>query len=138
MSKKERPILTCPRCGEPARITQTKYGERASCCGMWSWHRKELADRDTHSARIQAHAAFDDLWKGGHLSRGECYRRLQVEMGMTSKECHMSIMTAQDALRVVEIVQSGKMFDPRHNKPAETEAAGMIREAARCEPPPRS
>lgn len=99
----------CPTCGEPARIAATKYGPRASCCGLHSWGYKPLVDPETHAARNAAHAAFDPLWQGRQMSRGEAYRRLQIAMDMTSAECHISLMSADQARRVVEIARSGQL-----------------------------
>jgi hypothetical protein len=78
---------------------------------MHSWGLKPLVSPETHAARIAAHDAFDRLWKGGTFSRGEGYRRLQIAMGMTSKECHISQMTAEQAARVVEIVRGGRLLE---------------------------
>lgn len=106
-SQPKRMAPMCPICGDPAKISQTRYGARADCCGLWSWDYKDLTDAGTHQARIAAHNAFDCIWKKGGISRGECYRRLAALMQMTSKECHMSIMSMADALAVVELVKSG-------------------------------
>jgi zinc-finger-containing domain len=110
---KAKPVPMCPSCGKTARVAETRYGARCACdaCGLWSWGLKPLVDAATHQARNAAHAALDPLWKGGTLTRGECYRRLQVAMGMTALECHISVMDAAQALRVVEIVRSGRLVE---------------------------
>lgn len=100
----------CPKCGEPAKIVATQYGPRAACCGLHSWGLKPLVDPETHKARNAAHAAFDPLWRGHTVSRGEAYRILQIAMSMTKAECHISYMDADQARHVVEIVQSGKLL----------------------------
>jgi hypothetical protein len=110
-----RRVPTCPTCGNAARITDTQYGPRAACCGLWSWGFKPLVDAETHRARRAAHDAFDRLWKSGRLSRGQCYQKLQAIMGMSADECHMARMSRDDALRVVEIVQSGQLLSPLTN-----------------------
>jgi hypothetical protein len=109
-SAKRPQAPVCPACGNTAALSAGKYGIKASCCGLWSWGYKPLVDRDTHIARINAHAAFDALWKGGALSRGECYRRLQIAMGMNEAECHIAQMSAAAARRVVEIVRAGSLL----------------------------
>jgi hypothetical protein len=89
------------------------YGVRAACCGLWSWNGKPLVDGETHVARIRAHAAFDPLWKNGLFKRGEGYRRLARAMGLTQEQCHISTMDRRNALRVVDIVRSGRLaIDP--------------------------
>lgn len=106
----------CPLCGGTVTMSKGAYGMKAECCGLWSWNGKPLVGRTTHKARIFAHEEFDQLWKSGRLSRGECYRRLQVETGLSKDECHIALMTAEQALRVVKIVRSGAMLDPKHDK----------------------
>ncbi len=56
---KETP--TCPKCGQLAWETGTKYGIRAECCGLWSWNRAPLADAATHELRQQVNAMIGDL-----------------------------------------------------------------------------
>lgn len=97
---------TCPICAKPATATQTTYGTRHACCGLWSWNGKPLVDKATHDARQLAHLAFDPLWKGKRMSRGTAYRRLRAITGWPEAECHMSNMSADQALRVPALVQA--------------------------------
>jgi uncharacterized C2H2 Zn-finger protein len=103
----------CPRCGNAAFITATRFGPRADCCGLRSWALKELVSAETMKSRKLAHATFDPIWKLGKLSRGEAYRRLALALGMTATECHISIMNEDQANRVVDAVLSGAL---RENK----------------------
>lgn len=96
-------IPICPTCNQPARQSETKYGIRHDCCGLWSWEGKPLVDRETHEARKSAHASFDELWQGGLFKRGVAYRLLAVAMNMSSKDCHISMMSKEDARRVVDL-----------------------------------
>lgn len=93
----------CPTCGGVPARTETRYGLRLDCCGLWAWGEHPLADRETHEARKAAHAAFDPLWKSGLLKRGYAYKLLAEAMGMTRDECHMKLMTAEQAQRVPAI-----------------------------------
>ena len=77
--------------------TETRYGPRNDCCGLWSWGDKKLVDADTHAARKRAHEAFDPLWKDGTLTRSEAYRELRRVMRISEKSCHMSHMSAEMA-----------------------------------------
>ena len=95
---------TCPTCGQPARLTITKHGDRHDCCGLWSWGGKPLADYATHLARRCAHNAFDPLWRRYRVPRGKAYKMLAEELGLTQEECHMSIMTAEQASRVPPVI----------------------------------
>jgi hypothetical protein len=98
-------VLLCPECGLPPTQTQTRYGLRSECCGLWSWDSKPLVDAETHEARKAAHAAFDGLWKGGHMKRTDAYRWLSKALGIPGKECHIAMMDAVTARRVVEVVR---------------------------------
>lgn len=95
--------IKCPECGNSPVRTMTQYGPRLDCCGLWAWGNHPLVDGATHYARRIAHAAFDPIWKSGTLSRGVAYQKLAEAMGLTSQECHMKKMTAEQAKRVPAI-----------------------------------
>lgn len=40
-------------------------------------------------SRMAAHAAFDPIWKDGHMLRSEAYRWLADRLGITKGECHI-------------------------------------------------
>lgn len=101
---------TCPTCGNPAQLRPGKFGIKAEYCGLWSWNYKALVGRETHLARIQAHAAFDALWETGKLTRTEAYERLGRAMRMSGEDCHIALMSERQALQVVAIVQSGRLL----------------------------
>ena len=94
----------CPRCGGFAVAVETVYGIRHSCCDLWSWGGKPLADEETHRARQAAHAAFDPIWKTGMMPRAEAYRRLAAAMGIPPEKCHMAQMDKTTARRVPQVV----------------------------------
>lgn len=65
---------------------------------------------ETRSARSQAHAHFDPLYKevgrrkpDGGSPRKRGYRWLAEQMGMSIDVCHIGMMTRAEADRVVEI-----------------------------------
>ena len=103
MSRNGRPI--CPKCGEHAARSQTRYGIRHDCCGLWSWGNHPLADKATHDARRAAHAAFDPIWQQRLLPRAEAYGRLATMLGIPTTECHMKKMDAPTAARVPDIAR---------------------------------
>lgn len=110
LQKRTAPPI-CPECGLPATMSASRYGARAECCGLRSYNFKPLVSHETLQARRSAHAAFDALWKAGEFSRGEGYRRLQVAMGMTPAECHISRMTAEAANLVVKLSEDGSLLE---------------------------
>lgn len=95
----------CPVCGRFARQTQTQYGLRSQCCGLWSWDGKPLVDEATHRARNAAHTAFDKLWQRGHMKRSRAYKWLQHNLQM-KEEPHMATMDVVQCTRVVAVVTS--------------------------------
>lgn len=95
--------IFCPKCGRTPVRTETRYGLRLDCCGLWAWGHHPLADRETHEARKAAHAAFDTLWKSGIVNRGHAYKLLAEAMGLHRDDCHMKLMTAEQAQRVPAI-----------------------------------
>lgn len=95
--------ILCPKCGAKPTHNVTRYGPRLDCCGLWAWGEHPLTDAETHAARKAAHAAFDPLWKRNIVSRGTAYKLLADAMGMTRTECHMKLMTAEQAKRVPNI-----------------------------------
>jgi len=90
----------CPCCGRYAYATDTRYGVRHDHCGLWSWGGAPLVDEETHGARRAAHAVFDMLWKIHGFSRGEAYKLLAAEMGMTREQCHIKLMDKHVAREV--------------------------------------
>lgn len=64
-------------------------------CG---WH--------TRQARMAAHEAFDRLWKHGPPTRPEAYAWLAHEMGLPPEQCHIGMMTEEQARRVVQLAKS--------------------------------
>ena len=57
-------------------------------------------DRETCAARMRAHAAFDQLWKGGSMSRQDAYRWMRRALGLSRKEGHIAMFNIEqcDAL----------------------------------------
>lgn len=96
------PSPTCPTCGGVPSRSITRFGIRHDHCGLWSWDGAPLVDRETHDARTEAHKWFDMLWQSG-MTRREAYRKLAAAMGMSLKDCHIKLMDAATARRVVEV-----------------------------------
>lgn len=105
-------ILECPKCGQQPKKTDTRYGERYDCCGLWAWGISRLCDKATHDARWQAHQSFDQLWMYGAYTRSEAYKKLAKELGIELEDCHMKLMDRKTAERVPAIALKMK-FDKR-------------------------
>jgi hypothetical protein len=57
---------------------------------------------DLAKARVMAHAAFDDLWKYGLMTRNAAYQWLADELGLTRQQCHMKNFDEAMCKRVVD------------------------------------
>jgi len=61
------------------------------------------AGKATKRARMDAHEAFDRLWKGRQMGRSEAYRWLASTLGIEARDCHIGHMTEAMARRVAEV-----------------------------------
>ncbi len=62
----------------------------------------------TRKARSAAHEAFDRLWKTGVMKRDKAYKWLSQATGISHERCHIGMMTAAEARRVVAVSQAFK------------------------------
>ena len=111
-----RDTPTCPKCGNLAWETGTKYGIRSECCGMWSWHRAPLADAATHELRKKIGPLMIEL-EGtipAHTVIGEMMKRAGLSGVQQSKISEMNEVTARKALAALEDmvmdIMSGQTF----------------------------
>ena len=67
-----------------------------ACDSYVSAHRRThlpmgtLANRPLRIKRMEAHEAFNRLWKSGMMSRTAAYHWLQVQMGLPPEEAHIA------------------------------------------------
>ena len=96
------PEITCPDCGRPMRLRNSKYGLFWGCSGYPECRATHGAHPDGRplgrpgtkeekEARVRAHAAFDRLWsgKGAPMRRDEAYRWMQEAMGLSDEDAHI-------------------------------------------------
>lgn len=98
--------IICPKCGQVAKRTQTKYGIRNYCCNLWSWGNAPLVDKRTHNARKRAHENFDILWKSKLLTRAEAYKWLAKSMNLSGKKCHIKLFDYEKCKRVIRLCRN--------------------------------
>lgn len=109
----------CIECGAIANIVggariyphrPDLYGKRfwlCTCgayCGCHGSTTRPLgypAGPETRRARNNAHAVFDPLWRSGGMGRREAYTWLANSMGLSPEECHIGMMTADQARQVI-------------------------------------
>lgn len=59
-----------------------------------------MANKELRRAKNAAHAAFDPLWKRGHMSRGEAYRWISDQMGF---QVHVGELDVDQCRQVVAL-----------------------------------
>jgi hypothetical protein len=134
------PAPLCIECGSAAVLTdgRTIYPHRedlhhkpywrcrcGAYCGCHPGGDQPLgtpAGPETRTARNAAHRVFDPLWRDGAMSRGEAYAWLASELGLDRKRCHIGMMTAAEARRVVAIVR-------RYREDYERGSAALVADA---------
>jgi len=50
---------------------------------------------ELRQARYEAHRAFDQLWKGGRMSRSQAYEWMQRTMKLPPHEAHISLFSRE-------------------------------------------
>ncbi len=54
---------------------------------------------------MDAHAAFDPIWKDGRMKRKQAYAWLGEQLGLSERDCHIGWMSDEDLRRVAEICE---------------------------------
>ena len=111
MNHLKRVNIHCPNCGAKATLHPASfvYGndrgtykylyvcDRYPACNSYvAAHRTtrlplgSLADGDLRHKRIQAHRAFDRLWRSGLMSKREAYQWMQTEVGLHKDQAHIA------------------------------------------------
>lgn len=111
----------CPHCGSPCVIRDSaviygkSYGKALICsrfpqCDSYVGCHKESgvplgtpANTALRAARMDAHAAFDPIWKKGNVRRKAAYAWLATKLGIDVDHCHIAMMDLETCRRVVEI-----------------------------------
>jgi len=123
-------IVICPYCKKQAEYVRGDrlYSGRGSwdnkffwaCfdCRAWvgchtrsrKYHREgdeplgRLANFDLRRAKMQAHMAFDFMWKSGKMKRKEAYRWLSGQLGIEFRDCHIGMFDLDMCNKVVDIM----------------------------------
>lgn len=63
----------------------------------------ELANARTRKLRIEAHRAFDPIWKSNLMMRDQAYCWLAKHLGLTFNTCHFSLMSDNNLIKTVQI-----------------------------------
>jgi hypothetical protein len=62
-----------------------------------------LANAELRKAKMDAHAAFDPMWRNGAMSRGRAYGWLAKQLGIDKKRCHIGYFSLEECRRVMEV-----------------------------------
>lgn len=106
------PKLICPKHGYGLVPQNTQYGIRYACpatyCTVvcWDGSTSTPADYDTRQARLEAHNAFDQLWKSGTFKRKEAYRQLAKYLGIAIRNTHIGRFDKDTALKVCDFAEN--------------------------------
>lgn len=127
--------IKCPYCNSQAllRPASTVHGQRfrqpgeevyvcaryPDCDAYVSAHRRTrlpmgtLANRALRIKRMEAHDAFNRLWKSGMMSRTAAYHWLQAQMGLPAEEAHIAKFSEWRCEQVVRLCEQFAMPDDR-------------------------
>ena len=121
----KRVNIRCPYCGSRAllRPASVVYGPRAAdpaapyyvcarypACDSYVAARRDthlpmgtLANRPLRRKRIDAHRAFDRLWKSGLMTKKQAYLWLQAKLDLPEREAHIgkfSLFRCEEVIRL--------------------------------------
>lgn len=112
-------LIRCPYCGNAASLvdSSTIYGRSFGriwdcrpCDAYVGVHRGTckplgtLANRELRKARIEAHEAFDLLWKSRGMTRSRAYEWLQCVMSVNAEDAHIAKLTVEQCRLLLEVL----------------------------------
>lgn len=121
--------MTCPYCEQPAVLASSTevyggrdYGAIWLCrpCGAWvGVHRNSLgyaplgrlANAELRRLKMQAHAAFDPIWKNDPnpgQARARAYQWLGERMGLKKDRMHIGKLDEAQCRRVVDLCNTAR------------------------------
>jgi ssDNA-binding Zn-finger/Zn-ribbon topoisomerase 1 len=127
--------IQCPDCDSVMELKESRYGkfwgctQFPNCRGSHGAHPHGSplgvpANAETKAARIQAHAAFDVIWKGGHMKRNDAYIWLSRCLGIERRHCHISSFDKDMCGDVIRVCQSRHDSVSRHARTQHLDCRG--------------
>lgn len=110
--------ITCDYCGQPAQLIDSaivygrSYGLIYFCASCRAWvgvHKGtkkplgRLANAELREWKKKAHAAFDPIWKQGHMRRNDAYAWLSKQMNLPESQTHIGMFDICDCKKVIKI-----------------------------------
>lgn len=114
----------CPYCKKPATLVTGEEiyplredlrdikiwscnpcGARVGCHNGTNKAKGTLANAETRHWRMEAHAAFDPIWRDGDKDRFHAYRWLAKELSINPNKCHIGSFDRFMCERVIKICE---------------------------------
>lgn len=112
--------LKCPYCGGESVYTSSRevYGGRdygmiylcRPCNAYVGVHKSEptvalgrLANAELREWKKKAHAAFDPIWKNGHMDRTTAYAWLSEKLCIEKELCHIGMFDVIECKKVIQV-----------------------------------
>lgn len=91
-----------------------------------------MAQRSVRRLRVQAHVAFDPIWKDGFMTRTEAYEWLAETFGLAYSELHIGNMTKEQLETTIRISrQQHTVLKRRREKEQRKNEKRLIRKRQR-------
>lgn len=125
ITAKHKSILSaevCPYCNSTTKVVSEEfiYGKKYSgrsivCCDRFptcdafvGCHSDgtplgRLANKHLRASKINAHNAFDRIWKDCYMTRTEAYEWLSDELGIDEEYTHIGMFSIKTCQKVVEL-----------------------------------
>lgn len=125
----KKPIIRCPYCRAKATLHPASYVFGASakpgsllyvcdryptCDAYVGAHVRTklpmgtLADGDLRHKRIEAHKAFDWLWRSGLMTKAQAYKWMQAKLGLNSAQAHIANFSYYMCDQLIQISMEAK------------------------------
>src|SRR5262245_18458471 len=107
----KRRVLTSPVHAMALRPEPTTWGWKHRCpepgCDVlcWGGWSTTPADGRTRRLRQKCHERFDNLWRGGPLTREQAYEWLAVAMGVPQDRAHIGMLSADECIGLLAMLE---------------------------------
>ncbi len=120
----KKKTVYCPYCGAKATLHRSSYiyGSETKkeglvyvcdryphCDAYVAAHLRSrlpmgtLANGELRNKRIQAHKAFDWLWKSGRMKKWQAYKWMQGKLGLNEQQAHIAMFSEYMCDRLIEL-----------------------------------
>lgn len=119
-------MIICKKCNKKAELVTGKYiypfndkckhknyyvcrtcGDYVGCHKGTTKALGTLANKKLRKKRIQAHRAFDLLWKNSPITRKQAYIDLAKKLNISLSKCHIAAFNLETCNQVLELMKCG-------------------------------